>query len=47
MGNFVGPKIKIHEPKINIGLLKSFSQAETFITVENTSEIEGECLFKL
>lgn len=47
MGNFVGPSLKILQPTINFGLVKSFGSTEVELDLENQSEIPCEFLFRL
>lgn len=44
--NFRGPIVKFHNPLIDFGLVKVNTTEQTQITVENTSPICAELLFK-
>lgn len=44
--DFRGPIVKFHNPVIDFGLIKVNTTESTSITVENTSPIQAELLFK-
>lgn len=47
IGQFTGPRVKVHEKSIEFGLIKTYTKSEFTLNVENLTEIEAEVLVKM